>query len=144
MKYLLKYFVITVMALSFFNCVVEPMEFLDGHSNAIVDEIENSVPGASAVASTCDNQVPKARIINNSTVEVNLEIYDVDGNLLASEYNIESGHLSDWSDFSAGEITFLVNNGSSDKIIVCNMETCMTFIIEVDANNQITTNQVHL
>lgn len=140
MKYLLKYFVITVMALSFFNCVVEPMEFQDGYNNAIVDEIENLV--ATEVA--CDNQAPKARIINNSTVEVNLEIYDVDGNLLASEYKIESGHLSDWSDFSAGEITFLINNGSSDKIIVCNMGTCMTFIMEVDANNQITTNQVHL
>lgn len=140
MKYLLKYSALTVLFFAFFNCATEPMEFLDGSTNALVEEIEN----LAAPELACDNQVPEARIINNGTVEVNLEIYDVNGILLASEYNIEPGHHSDWSDFSAGEITFLVNNGSSDKIIVCNLETCMRFIMEVDANNQLKTNQVHL
>ena len=140
MKYLLKYSALTILFFALFNCATEPMEFLDGSTNAFVEEIENAV----ATQSSCNDEDPKARITNNGTVEVNLEVYDVDGNLLASEYNIEPGHHSDWSDFSAGEITFLVNNGSSDKIIVCNMGTCMTFIMEVDANNQLTTNQVHL
>ncbi len=145
MKYLLKYFVLTVVALSFFNCVVEPMEFLDGATNAVVEEIENSVLGeqANPVAtdSSCDGQDPKARITNNGTVDVDLEIYDVDGNLIASEYGVEPGHHSDWEDFSSGEISFLVSNGSADKLVVIEMSTCMKFDMEIGSNNQLVSDQ---
>ena len=141
MKYLLKYFALTVVVLSFFNCVVEPMEFLDGATNAIVEEIENSVPGTSANDSSCNNQDPKARITNNGTVNVDLEIYNVNGDLIASEYNVEPGHHSGWKDFSSGEISFFVSNGSSDKLIVVEMGTCMKFDLEVGANNQLVTDQ---
>ena len=141
MKYLLKYFALTVLVLSFFNCVVEPMEFLDGTSNALVEEIENSVFGepATAVAtdSSCSGQDPKARITNNGTVDVDLEIYDVDGNLIGYEYGVEPGDHSDWKDFSSGEVSFLVSNGSSDKLVVVEMGTCMKFDMEVGPNNQL-------
>ena len=141
MKYLLKYSALTVLFFAFFNCATEPMEFLDGSTNAFVEEIENAV----AAEAPCNDADPKARITNNGTVEVNLEIYDVAGNLIGHEYNVEPGHYSDWSDFSTGEITFLVSNGSSDKLIVCDMGTCMMFDMELDSNNQLVSDQpVHL
>ncbi len=141
MKYLLKYFAITVMVLNFSNCVVEPMEFLDGHTNAVVEEIENSVQGAAATDSTCNNQDPKARITNNGTVNVNLEIFDVNGNLIGHEYSIEPGQHSDWMVFSCGETSFLVGNASSDKLVVIEMGTCMKFDMEIGSNNQLVTDQ---
>ncbi len=141
MKYLLKYFALTVLVLSFFNCVVEPMEFLDGTSNALVEEIENSVLGEAATAvstdSSCNDQDPKARITNNGTVDVDLEIYDIDGNLIAHEYNLEPGHHSDWKDFSSGEVSFLVSISNSDKLVVVEMGTCMMFDMEIGTNNQL-------
>lgn len=149
MKYLLKYFALTVVVLSFFNCIVEPMEFLDGAKNTVVEEIENSVLGdqenAVATDSSCNGQDPKARITNNGTVDVDLEIYDVDGNIIASEYGVEPGHQSSWKDFACGEISFLVANGSADKLIVIEMSTCMKFDMEVGPNNQLVSDQpVHL
>ena len=140
MKYLLKYSALTVLFFAFFNCATEPMEFLDGSTNAFVEEIENAV----AAEAPCNDADPKARITNNGTVEVNLEIYDVAGNLIGHEYNVEPGQRTEWINFSSGETTFLVNNGSSDKLVVINMGTCMTFNMEVDTNNQVSTNQVHL
>ena len=141
MKYLLKYFALTVVVLSFFNCVVEPMEFLDGATNSIVEEIENSVPGATATDSSCSNQDPMARITNNGTEDVDLQIYDAAGNLIAQEDEIEPGEQSNWINFSCGETAFLVNIGGSDKLITIEMGTCMMFDMEVGSNNQLVSDE---
>lgn len=141
MKYLLKYFALTVLVLTFSNCVVEPMEFLDGATNSIVEEIENSATGATATDSACNNQDPKARITNNGTEDVDLQIYDVAGNLIAQEDDVEPGEQSDWINFSCGETTFLVSNGGSDKLITIEMGTCMMYDMEVGSNNQLVSDQ---
>ena len=137
MKCLLKYSALTVLFFAFFNCATEPMEFLDGSTNAFVEEIENAV----AAESTCNDADPKARITNNGTEEISLEIYDVNGNLIATEHEVEPGKHSDWIDFSSGETSFLVSNGSSDKLVVIDMGTCMMYDIEVGSNNQLVTDQ---
>ncbi len=141
MKYLLKYFALTVVVLSFFNCIVEPMEFIDGATNSIVEEIENSVPGATASDSTCNNQDPKARITNNGTEDIDLKIYDVNGNLIGHESEVEPGEHSDWITFSCGETTFLLSTGISDKLVVIEMGTCMIYDMEIGSNNQLATDQ---
>ncbi|MBT8393757.1 MAG: hypothetical protein HKO81_04835 [Flavobacteriaceae bacterium] len=133
MKYLLKYSALTFLFFALFNCATEPMEFLEGSTNAFVEEIENSV----AADAQCNNQDPKARIINNGSLEVNLEIFDASGNIIASEYNVEPGDHTDWIDFSCGEISFLVNNGISDKLVVIEMGTCMMYDMEIGNNNQL-------
>jgi len=145
MKYLLKYFALTVLVFTFFNCAVEPMEFLEGSTNSIVEEIENSALGdrANTVAtdSSFNNQDPKARIVNNGTVNVDLEIYDADGNIVGRKYGVGPGEHSDWMEFSCGETTFLVSTGSSDKLVVLDMGTCMIYDMEVGSNNQMVSDQ---
>jgi len=113
------------------------MEFLDGSTNEVVQQIENSV----ASDSSCTNQDPKARITNNGTTNVDLEIYNVNGDLVGHEYSVEPGHHSDWIEFSCGETTFLVSTGSADKLVVINMGTCMMYDMEVGSNNQLVSNQ---
>ena len=141
MKTLLNYFALSVMVLSFFNCVVEPMEFLDGSTNSIVEEIENSVTGATGMDSSCINQDPKARITNNGTKEVDLYIYDADGNLIAQENELEPGEQSEWIIFTCGETTFLLSTESSDKMVVIDMGTCMIYDMEIGSNDQLVTDQ---
>lgn len=136
MKYLLKFSAL-VMVLTLFNCVTEPMEFTDGPVNAMVEEIENSV----SADYSCENQAPKARIVNNGTLAVDLEIYDVDGNMVAHEYEIEPGEYTDWVEFSEGETTFLISNPDADKVIVKDMNTCMIFDMVVGSNNQLESDQ---
>ena len=136
MKYLLKFSAL-VMVLTLFNCVTEPMEFTDGPINAMVEEIENSV----SPDYSCEDQAPKARLVNNGTIDIDLEIYDVVGNLIAHEYEIEPGDYTDWMEFAEGETTFLISNPDADKIIVKDMNSCMVFDMVVGSNNQLESDQ---
>ena len=136
MKYLLKFSAL-VMVLTLFNCVTEPMEFTDGPINAMVEQIENSV----SPDYSCEDQAPKARLVNNGTIDIDLEIYDVVGNLIAHEYEIEPGDYTDWMELAEGETTFLISNPDGDKIIVKDMNSCMVFDMVVGSNNQLESDQ---
>ncbi len=123
MKYLLKNIACAIVLLSFFNCTTET---------------ENNFQDSLTISET---QEPQARITNNGTLVVNLEIYNVDGILIAKENGIEPGKTSSLKTFNAGETTFVVSSAKSDKIIVLDMDAQMTNNMVIASNNQISSNQ---
>ncbi len=123
MKYLLKNIACAIVLLSVLNCTTET---------------ENNFQDSSNISQT---QEPQARITNNGTLVVNLEIYNVDGILVAQENGIEPGKTSSLKTFNAGETTFVVSSAKSDKIIVLDMDAQMTNNMVIASNNQISSNQ---
>ncbi len=131
MKYLLNNIVIkniaivliTIVLLSFLNCTTETVDNSQDSSNiSLIQE-------------------PQARVTNNGTTVVDLEIYDINGILVAQENGIEPGKTSSLKTFSAGETTFVVSSANSDKIIVLDMDAQMTNNMVIASNNQISSNQ---
>lgn len=135
MKYLLKniviknlaIIVITIILLSFLNCTSETANISQESSNISL------------------TQDPAARITNNGDFDINLDIYNVNGELVASEYNIKSGTTSNWKSFASGEITFVINNSNFDKIVVLDMNKSMAYDMVIDSDNQLaSTNPIQL
>ncbi len=137
MKYLLKNIACAIVLLTVFNCATEPVDNSQELSQTTQSQDSNSV----APAVTCNGQSPKARITNNGTIDVNLEIYNESGVLVSHEYGVEPGEHSDWKTFVTGETTFVVSNVNADKIIVLDMDTCMIYDMIVGDNNQLTSSQ---
>lgn len=137
MKYLLKNIACAILLLSVFNCTTEPV----GNNQ----ELNTTQSQESTLDDYCSGQSPKARITNNGTVNVNLEIFNEAGSLIGHDYGVTPGQTSDWSTFATGVTTFVVSNVNSDKIIVIDMDTCMAYDMVIGTNNQLTSDQpIHL
>ncbi len=135
MKYLLKNIACAIMLLSLFNCTTEPVEQSPELSiTTQSQDINLDTPSVN----DCNDASPKVRIINNGSINVNFEIYDVDGAMVDQEHDIETNYTSDWTDLPIGEITFAVSNINADKIVVLDADTCMIFELLVDTDNQLT------
>ena len=137
MKYLLKNIACAILLLTVFNCTTESVD--NPHESLEITQSQETNSVAPTVA--CSGDSPKARITNNGTLDVNLEIYNESGALVGHEYGIEPGEHSDWKSFSAGETTFAVSNVNADKIIVLDMDACMVYNMVVGENNQLTSSQ---
>ncbi|NNC70278.1 MAG: hypothetical protein HKN90_05570 [Flavobacteriaceae bacterium] len=90
---------------------------------------------------SCSSQNPKARITNNGSDDVDLEIFDESGTLLGAAYDVEPGTVSSWKSFSAGVIEFKISTAISVKSIVIDMGTCTGYDVTIDANNHLDTDQ---
>lgn len=136
-NYLTKAIAYTIVFTSMYNCTVEPVDNLQTQTIQ-----QDSLLDVSSQTDTCTGISPKARITNNGTIPFDYEIFDSTGSLIAGIYGIAPGTVSTWTDFSEGDIIFVVENNSvSDQKVVHTMNDCMELNMEIDANNILTDTQ---
>lgn len=132
MKYLLTCTICAMALFTLTNCAIEPVNqdviLETSTSQQELDDLNAAV--------NCIGENPEVKLINNGTTTVNLEVYDVNGNLLFYKYNVD-GETS-FAQIAPGEITFAVSNINADKLVVLNVSLCQEYILLVDANNQLT------
>ncbi len=135
MKNLLKTIALAIVVSTWCNCSVES---LDGAP------IEGSVISAATLNTNpppCSDQDPQARITNNGTVPITLEIATGDGTILHTVADLAPGNVSGYLTFAPGEIIFNVEknaSGESDEKLFYTMNLCMSFDIEVAPDNNLT------
>lgn len=130
MKNLLRTIASAILLLALLNCTSET---LDTNESALLET------EAQADVNACVGANPEARITNNGTVPIDLDILDVDGNVVGFVYNLAPGNTSNWLSFLPGEILFAVSNDFfEDEKVVYTMTTCMIFDMEVDGTNALT------
>ena len=128
MKNLRNCIMLGAMLFSFTSCFNEPIDTMD------VSNIEND-------PLRCFNEIPKAKIRNNSNYNVDFEMYDDDGVLVNFVYGTLPGEVSIWSTFPVGEISFIVSTPVSTKTVDIDMSLCMSYDVTIDANNQLDTDK---
>ena len=134
MKRLLICVALATMVLTSFNCSDEPIGYTEQELNIIFDnDISTEANNVDCVGSN-----PEARITNNGTVPMNLDILDQDDNVVGFVHNLLPGDTSSWIAFPPGEILFSVSNDFfEDEKVVYVMNTCMIFDMEVAADNNL-------
>ncbi|WP_298550348.1 hypothetical protein [uncultured Algibacter sp.] len=90
-------------------------------------------------SSGCDNSRPRAKITNNGTDKASVQIKTSNGNT-ENINNIETGTVSDWVYYDAGQIEYTVEiQGEANPIeINVNMSTCFEYNIIIDDQNNVT------
>ncbi|WP_298901649.1 hypothetical protein [uncultured Psychroserpens sp.] len=112
-----------------FNCSVESIEN---------EQFENVIPENQNTQDVCENQDPQARITNNGTISITLEIATTDGVVLQTAQDLAPGTSSSYLTFEANDIIFnVVKNatGFNDEKVVHTMNQCMSFDMEVGIDN---------
>lgn len=86
----------------------------------------------------CENEDPRARIVNNGTDKASVQI-KTSGGSTENINNIESGQTSAWSSFASGntEFTVAVQGMPDDTLIIVNMVDCWEYEIIIDSNNNV-------
>jgi hypothetical protein len=91
----------------------------------------------SSCSESCDNEDPRARIVNNGTAKASVQIKTSGGNT-ENINNIESGQISDWRSFAAGNTEFtLAIQGEDDTLVVVHMLNCYEYSINIDGQNNV-------
>jgi len=133
MKSLLKITALAIV-LMLSSCSVESV-------NEVTDNTNSDPINVTALQNTnfqCVNGQAGARITNNGSMDVSLEIFDNQNNLIASIDDLNPGGISDWYYFQAGLITFsLESEDGKVKAPVIDMGSCMAFDMEIGENNQL-------
>ncbi len=133
MKRLLIPLAVATIAISAFNCSVEPLDFSPQEISVYLEDISLDANDP------CVGSNPEARITNNGTVPMNLDILDENGNVVGFVYNLLPGNTSTWISFPPGEIMFSVSNDFvEDEKVIYEMTTCMIFDMEVAPDNKLT------
>jgi len=86
----------------------------------------------------CNNQDPRARIINNGTQKASVQIKTSGGNTVNIN-NVDPGNSSTYSSYAAGEITFTIVVSNVNYVKVVQLVNCFDYDIAIDNNNVITT-----
>lgn len=85
----------------------------------------------------CDNDDPRARIVNNGTAKASVQIQTSGGNT-ENINNVEAGQMSDWRSFAAGSTEFTVAiQGENDTVVAVNMLNCYEYSIVIDGQNNV-------
>lgn len=86
----------------------------------------------------CENEDPRARIVNNGTDKASVQI-KTSGGSTENINNIESGQVSAWSSFASGNTEFAVSvqGMPNDTMIAITMVDCWEYEIIIDATNQV-------
>jgi hypothetical protein len=91
---------------------------------------------------TCDQEAPRARIVNNGSDKASVQI-KTSGGSTENINNVETGTMSDWRSFAAGETEFtVVVTGSTDTLVIVNMMECYEYSINISSSDQVTSNAV--
>ena len=97
---------------------------------------------ASSCSDACDGEEPRARIVNNGSDKASVQIKTSGGNT-ENINNIESGTMSDWRSFAAGETEFtVVVTGSTDTLVLVTMLECYEYSINISSADQVTSSAV--
>lgn len=130
MKTLLKYIASAILLLALLNCTSEPLS----NENPEIIETQTALD-----VNACVGENPEARITNNGTVPIDLDILNENGDVVGFVHNLAPGNTSNWLSFLPGEILFAVSNDFfEDEKVVYTMAICMTFDMEVDGANTLT------
>ena len=126
MKHLLKLVVCATSVILLSNCSTEPI----GYTEEELIALEENGP--------CFGNNPEARITNNGTVPIDLDILDDNDTVVAFVHNLLPGNTSSWLSFQPGEILFSVSNDFvEDEKVIYIMNTCMIFDMEVEVTNSL-------
>lgn len=113
-----------------FNCSVESVE-----EQSFETPINQNV--------LCVDQDPQARITNNGTISITLQIATLDGTILHTVQDLAPGNTSSYLTFAPSDIIFNViknTTGVTDDKVVFTMGQCMSFDMEVDSSNALVGN----
>ena len=88
--------------------------------------------------SKCKKEDPRARVLNNGTESVSVQIQTSGGNTVNIN-NIASGESSDFKSYAAGKVDFTISVGNrNDFSKSVTMEECFEYDIAIDEDNNIT------
>ena len=90
----------------------------------------------------CDGEEPRSRIVNNGSDKASVQI-KTSGGSTENINNIETGAMSDWRSFAAGETEFtVVVTGSTDTVVLVTMLECYEYSINISSADQVTSSAV--
>lgn len=115
------------LALILFSCISDSIE-------------DDNFTEPSQFLNPCVNDDPITRVVNNGTVAFDLKVLDSNGVVLVDIANIPPSTTTSWASFAEGEVLFSLDSNQTlvnDDKVVLQMNTCMAFDIEIDANNEI-------
>ncbi len=96
---------------------------------------------ASSCSKKCDNEQPRARVLNNGTSSVSVGIKTSNGNTVNIN-NVASQTATPYVSYAAGNITFTisvtVNGTKTDYVKDVAVGSCYDYDIAIDSNNVIT------
>lgn len=100
---------------------------------------------SSSCSKKCDNEAPRARVLNNGTSAVSVQIKTSAGNTVNIN-NIDPGTASPYASYAAGKITFTISitvaGTKTDYVQEVTTGNCYDYDIAIDANNVITTKAI--
>lgn len=105
-----------------------------------VVQIDNIELQVIAQNDPCVDEDPITRVVNNGTTAFDLNVLDEDGNNVVSILNIPPNSTTSWASFTQGEMLFSLSTNTAfvnDDKVLLQMDNCMAFEIEIDANNEI-------
>ena len=85
----------------------------------------------------CNDEDPRARILNNGSQKVSVQIKTSGGNTININ-NVDPGTSSDYSSYAAGQVTFTIKINGIDYAKTVDMSKCYDYDIAIDSNNIIT------
>ncbi|MFZ4398902.1 MAG: hypothetical protein ACOYO1_02620 [Bacteroidales bacterium] len=86
----------------------------------------------------CDGDNPRARIVNNGTKEISVQIKTSGGNT-ENVNNIQPDVISEYRSFAPGITTFTIVVGKDNYVTIIQLDECFEYNIEIDKNNVIST-----
>lgn len=131
MKNLLQIMTYLGLLFTVLACSSDSSEILQLENNTMQVETQND---------SCVDEDPITRVVNNGTTAFDLNVLDVEGNTVVSILNIPANSTTSWLSFAQGEVLFSLSTNTafvSDDKVVLQMDNCMAFEIEIDANNEI-------
>jgi len=87
------------------------------------------------------NNTFAARFINESAAEVDLVVYDFNGNVVSTTNDIRPGSSLDLSQLNPEETTFRIVMDSSDRIQVLDIEDTNSYYVVLNDENLVSTIQ---
>lgn len=89
----------------------------------------------------CNNEDPRARVVNNGTKSVSVQIKTSGGNTVNIN-NIDGGQVSEYRTYAAGNVEFTITIGKGGATVIdvlkVAMENCYEYDIIIDGNNLVT------
>ncbi|MCX2738338.1 hypothetical protein [Pontibacter anaerobius] len=86
----------------------------------------------------CDNENPRARVINHGSLVASVQIKTSNGNT-ENINNVMPNTSSDTRSYAKGLVTFTITLDKTELVETVQMDSCYEYDIVIDANNSIST-----
>lgn len=120
-----------------FNCSTESIE-----SNQLETSFVTEEPTLfQDTQDPCVDQDPRARISNNGSTSVTLEIANLEGTILHTVADLSPGNVSGFLTFAPDNMVFIVTKGTTgvaDEKVTYDMTSCMSYDMEIGPDNNLT------